>query len=158
MTAARSYKAVRSTFSARQELTRCAGTHFDPAMVRAFLQIALPRLLWSVGPLAFVVNVPFLRWLGEGGARIADAAAATTATATTAAGVTAVAVAVGGLPAATAATTPALAASAPSAVVQSGAAGSTPAPAAHERDQRARRSCRPGPRRLDGYAGTRGHQ
>ena len=98
MTAARSYKAVRSTFSARQELTRCAGTHFDPVMVRAFLQIALPRLLWSVGPLAFVVNVPFLRWLGEGGARLADAAAATTATATTAAGVTAVAVAVGGLP------------------------------------------------------------
>ena len=53
MTAARSYKAVRSTFSARAELTRCAGTHFDPGMVRAFLQIALPRLLWSVGPLAF---------------------------------------------------------------------------------------------------------
>jgi HD-GYP domain-containing protein (c-di-GMP phosphodiesterase class II) len=101
MTASRSYKAVRSTFSARQELTRCAGTHFDPAMVRAFLQIALPRLLWSVGPLAFVVNVPFLRWLGEGGARLADAAAATTASATTAAGVTAVAVAVGGLPPAT---------------------------------------------------------
>ena len=68
MTAARSYKAVRSTFSARQELTRCAGTHFDPVMVRAFLQIALPRLLWSVGPLAFAVNVPSLRWLGEGGA------------------------------------------------------------------------------------------
>jgi hypothetical protein len=28
------------------------GTHFDPVMVRAFLSIALPRLLWSVGPLA----------------------------------------------------------------------------------------------------------
>jgi HD domain len=98
MTAARSYKAVRSTFSARQELTRCAGSHFDPAMVRAFLQIALPRLLWSVGPLAFVVNMPFLRWVGEGGARVADVAAATTATAASAAGVTAVAVAVGALP------------------------------------------------------------
>ena len=30
-------------------------------MVRAFLAIALPRLLWSVGPLAFLVNVPFLQ-------------------------------------------------------------------------------------------------
>jgi hypothetical protein len=99
MTAARSYKAARSTLSARAELTRCAGSHFDPAMVRAFLQIALPRLLWSVGPLAFVVNAPFLRWLGEGGVRVIDAAAATTATATSAAGITAVAVAVGTLPA-----------------------------------------------------------
>jgi hypothetical protein len=98
MTAARSYKAVRSTFSARQELTRCAGSHFDPVMVRAFLQIALPRLLWSVGPLAFLVNVPFLRWIGEGGARVADVAAGTTATAASAAGVTAVALAVGALP------------------------------------------------------------
>jgi HD domain-containing protein len=99
MTAARSYQAARSTLSARAELTNCAGSHFDPAMVRAFLQIALPRLLWSVGPLAFVVNAPFLRWLGEGGVRVIDAAAATTATATSAAGITAVAVAVGTLPA-----------------------------------------------------------
>lgn len=106
MTAARSYKAVRSTFSARAELTRCAGTHFDPVMVRAFLQIALPRLLWSVGPLAFLVNVPFLRWLGEGGARVADVAAATTATASGAAGVTAVAVVVGALPAGAATASP----------------------------------------------------
>jgi hypothetical protein len=99
MTAARSYKAARSTLSARAELTRCAGSHFDPVMVRAFLRIALPRLLWSVGPLAFVVNAPFLRWLGQGGVRVIDAAAATTATATSAAGITAVAFAVGTLPA-----------------------------------------------------------
>jgi HD domain len=106
MTAARSYKAARSTLSARAELTHCAGTHFDPAMVRAFLQIALPRLLWSVGPLAFLVNAPFLRWLGEGGVRVIDAAAATTATATSAAGITAVAVAVGTLPAGAASAAP----------------------------------------------------
>ncbi|MFL6100556.1 MAG: HD-GYP domain-containing protein [Actinomycetales bacterium] len=106
MTAARSYKAVGSTFSARAELTHCAGTHFDPVMVRAFLRIALPRLLWSVGPLAFLVNVPFLRWLGQGTTRVADVAAATTATASGAAGLTAVAVVVGALPAGAAAASP----------------------------------------------------
>ena len=58
MTAARTYKAAVSAVAARAELTRCAGSQFDPAMVRAFLGIALPRLLWSVGPLAFFVNVP----------------------------------------------------------------------------------------------------
>jgi HD-GYP domain-containing protein (c-di-GMP phosphodiesterase class II) len=95
MTAARSYKAAVTAVAARAELTRCAGTHFDPAMVRAFLGIALPRLLWSVGPLAFFVNLPFLRWVGDGGARFAQASS----TAVNAAGVSAVVVASGTLPA-----------------------------------------------------------
>jgi hypothetical protein len=99
MTAARSYRAAVSAVAARAELTRCAGTHFDPAMVRAFLAIALPRLLWSVGPLAFCVNVPFLRWIGDGGVRIAQAASTTASGAANAAGVTAVVVATGALPA-----------------------------------------------------------
>ena len=98
MTAARSYKAAVTAVAARAELTRCAGTHFDPAMVRAFLAIALPRLLWSVGPLAFAVNVPFLRWIGDGGARFAEAASTTAVGAANAAGVTAVVVATGVLP------------------------------------------------------------
>jgi HD-GYP domain-containing protein (c-di-GMP phosphodiesterase class II) len=102
MTASRSYKSARSTLSARAELTKCAGTHFDPVMVRAFLQIALPRLLWSVGPLAFLVNAPFLRWVGEGGLRVGNAVGATTAATANVASVAAVAVAVG-----TAPTTPA---------------------------------------------------
>ncbi len=103
MTASRSYKSARSTLSARAELTRCAGSHFDPVMVRAFLGIALPRLLWSVGPLAFIVNVPFLQWLGEGGVRVA--AGATTG-AVNAAGVTAVVMAVGAAPTASASPIP----------------------------------------------------
>ncbi|MGN6611647.1 MAG: HD domain-containing phosphohydrolase [Angustibacter sp.] len=90
MTAARSYKAARTVLAARAELTRCAGTHFDPALVRCFLGIALPRLLWAVGPLAFLVNAPLLRWLGDGGARIVDLTGATAQAAVTTAGVSAV--------------------------------------------------------------------
>jgi HD-GYP domain-containing protein (c-di-GMP phosphodiesterase class II) len=105
MTASRSYKSARSTLTARAELTHCAGTHFDPVMVRAFLQIALPRLLWSVGPLAFLVNAPFLRWVGEGGLRVGNAVTATTVSAANVASVAAVAVAVGTAP--TTATAPA---------------------------------------------------
>ena len=40
MTAMRSYKAAMSPSNARKELTRCAGTQFDPAIVRAFLDIS----------------------------------------------------------------------------------------------------------------------
>jgi putative nucleotidyltransferase with HDIG domain len=94
MTAARSYKAAVTTIAARAELTRCAGSHFDPVMVRAFLRIALPRLVWTVGPLAFVVNAPYLAWLGQTGRGLGQVVTASTATAANAAGVAAVAVAV----------------------------------------------------------------
>lgn len=94
MTAARSYKAAVTTIAARAELTRCAGSHFDPVVVRAFLRIALPRLVWTVGPLAFVVNAPYLAWLGQTGRGLGQVVTASTATAANAAGVTAVAVAV----------------------------------------------------------------
>jgi putative nucleotidyltransferase with HDIG domain len=60
MTAARSYKRPMSTLKAREELTRCSGTHFDPLMVRAFLAISLPRLLWATGPLSFFVQLPVI--------------------------------------------------------------------------------------------------
>jgi HD domain len=107
MTAARSYKSARSTLSARAELINCAGSHFDPIMVRAFLGISLPRLLWSVGPLAFLVNVPSLQWLGTSGARIGDVVGATTSGAANAASVTAVALAISASPAAATTTAPA---------------------------------------------------
>jgi len=98
MTAARSYKSARSMSAARVELARCAGSHFDPVMVGAFLAISLPRLLWSVGPLAFMLNAPFLRWVGEGGGRLVDVAGSTVAGASQAAGAAAVAVAIGAVP------------------------------------------------------------
>ncbi len=93
MTASRSYKSPMTTAAARAELARCAGTHFDPNVVRAFLTIALPRLLWTMGPLTFLVNFPFLRWIPTASMRAADVAAAGVNTAAGAVGVTAVTVA-----------------------------------------------------------------
>ncbi len=43
MTAMRSYKSPMPATEARKELTRCAGTQFDPAIVRAFLNISIGR-------------------------------------------------------------------------------------------------------------------
>lgn len=67
MTAARAYKKAMATRDARAELARCAGSQFDPQLVRAFLAIPLPRLLWAGGPLAFLVQVPFLPLIQAGG-------------------------------------------------------------------------------------------
>ncbi|TAL13719.1 MAG: HD domain-containing protein, partial [Frankiales bacterium] len=69
MTAARPYKKAMATKAAREELARCAGTHFDPLMVRAFLAISLPRVLWAMGPLSFLLQLPFLRPLADAGVR-----------------------------------------------------------------------------------------
>ncbi len=57
MTSARSYKKPLSADLARQELTACAGTQFDPMMVRAFLQISLGRLQAVAGPWAWLANL-----------------------------------------------------------------------------------------------------
>ena len=89
LTATRSYQSPVSTRKARQELARCAGTQFDPAMVRAFLAISLPRLLWATGPLSLLAHLPWLRELQTVGAQ-ATAAAGSTALNT--AGITAVVV------------------------------------------------------------------
>ncbi|MCW2681265.1 MAG: domain/HD domain protein, partial [Frankiales bacterium] len=69
MTAARAYKKPMATKAAREELARCAGSHFDPVYVRAFLTISLPRLLWAMGPLSFLVQLPFLNTLAQAGSR-----------------------------------------------------------------------------------------
>lgn len=69
MTAARSYKKAMATRSARSELARCAGTHFDPMYVRAFLGVSLPRLIWAMGPLTFLLQLPFLRTFAQAGTR-----------------------------------------------------------------------------------------
>lgn len=74
MTSARPYKKALATRAAREELARCAGTHFDPVYVRAFLAISLPRLLWAIGPLSFVLQLPFLQPLVQSGARLGVAA------------------------------------------------------------------------------------
>ncbi|CAG4910478.1 HD-GYP domain-containing protein [Acidithrix sp. C25] len=62
MTAARSYKRPMSILEARQEVVRCAGTHFDPDVVRAFLNISIGRLRFMSGPAAWIAQLPFLGW------------------------------------------------------------------------------------------------
>ena len=65
MTAARSYKSALSPAAARKELTRCAGTQFDPAIVRAFLDISVGRQRLIIGPLAWLFDVPIISQIGN---------------------------------------------------------------------------------------------
>jgi hypothetical protein len=88
MTAARSYKRPMAARSAREELARCAGTQFDPVMVRAFLSISVPRLVWVSGPASFVLHLPYLWRLqraGDAAIGVASQAAAAGAVVTVAA-------------------------------------------------------------------------
>jgi len=84
MTAVRAYKKAQSASAARKELTRCAGSHFDPTIVRAFLNISIGRLRWVTGPLAWVAQVPFVGWvprLAEGAAAVGGQAVGVVGTA-----------------------------------------------------------------------------
>ena len=73
MTAARPYKKTMSAVAAREELVRNAGTQFDPAVCRAFLNISLGRLWRGLGLAAFLGQLPLLapftgtltRWGGQ---------------------------------------------------------------------------------------------
>ena len=58
MTTSRTYKRALNPANARKELAACAGTQFDPAMVRAFLNISLGRLRLAMGPLALLSTLP----------------------------------------------------------------------------------------------------
>ena len=60
MTSPRPYSRPVSPDAARAELAACAGTHFDPVVVRAFLNISLGRLRKAMGPVAWFAQVPFL--------------------------------------------------------------------------------------------------
>ena len=60
MTAVRGYKATMSPKAARAELAACAGSHFDPKVVRAFLDVSLGRLRPVAGPLAWLGSLPFV--------------------------------------------------------------------------------------------------
>jgi HD-GYP domain-containing protein (c-di-GMP phosphodiesterase class II) len=68
MTALRSYRAPLDVRQAREELVRCSGTDFDPAVVRALLQVSFSRLRRTVGPLAWLLQLPLaLRAASAGG-------------------------------------------------------------------------------------------
>jgi hypothetical protein len=91
MTAVRPYKRAMAAAAGRAELARCAGSHFDPAIVRAFLNIGLPRMLYGIGPISFLFHFPFLGRLPEAGLSLMSVASQ--AAAPVAAGLTAGAVA-----------------------------------------------------------------
>lgn len=58
MTSSRSYKKPVSVDEARAELVRCAGTQFDPDVVRAFLSIDLRELRKVIGVFALLAPIP----------------------------------------------------------------------------------------------------
>ena len=91
MTAARSYKKPISAASAREELARCAGTQFDPDVVRAFLNVGVGKVRRSMWPLSWALQVPFL-----GSAVAAPVSQAVTASVLTLATATGITVATGG--------------------------------------------------------------
>ncbi|NNF88739.1 MAG: tandem-95 repeat protein [Acidimicrobiia bacterium] len=92
MTSVRSYKEARPASEAREELARCAGSQFDPVVVRAFLNISLGRQRWVAGPLSWLAQVPFFQSALQGATTLAQNAAVTAQTglAATAIGATAV--------------------------------------------------------------------
>ena len=86
MTAVRSYKSASSPADARNELTRCAGTQFDPVVVRAFLNVSLGRLRWIIGPVSWLFDFPFVSQIGNLGRVALLATQSTALTGTLAAG------------------------------------------------------------------------
>ena len=60
LTSTRSYRAGGSAEAARRELTRCAGTQFDPTIVRALLGISVRFRGLVSGPLSWLAHVPVL--------------------------------------------------------------------------------------------------
>lgn len=60
MTAIRSYKPAMTPQDARAELQACAGTHFDPTVVRAFLDVSIGRVRVVAGPVAWLGSLPFV--------------------------------------------------------------------------------------------------
>jgi putative nucleotidyltransferase with HDIG domain len=71
ITAARSYKKPMTIQEARLEITRCAGSQFDPEIVRSFLQISIGDLRKAMGPLSWLAQLAIF-------GRIAAAPAAST--------------------------------------------------------------------------------
>ena len=88
ITSARSYKEASAVAAARAEIARCAGTQFDPHVVRAFLNVSLGRMRLVMGPLSLLAHAPLLARLPLTPA-MGTLAGAFTVAATSAAGVVA---------------------------------------------------------------------
>src|SRR5207302_2397541 len=70
MTSPRPYSKPMSPAAAREELASCAGTHFDPQVVRALLNVSLGRLRGAMGPVALFAQVPLLAAMPQLGAAL----------------------------------------------------------------------------------------
>jgi hypothetical protein len=93
MTALRTYNRPMSPARAREELTRCAGKHFDPRVVRSFLSISVGRLRWTIGAAAWLAQLPFLGVPARAGAQLVTSAVGTELTMAPVVGVLAISVA-----------------------------------------------------------------
>jgi hypothetical protein len=71
MTTVRSYKSALSPNAARAELAACAGSQFDPRVVRAFLDVSIGRLRPVAGPLAWLGSLPFVGSIPQLGQTVA---------------------------------------------------------------------------------------
>ncbi len=57
ITSLRSYKKATPASAARAELARCAGSQFDPDVVRAFMNVSLGSLRRVMGPLSWLAHL-----------------------------------------------------------------------------------------------------
>jgi HD domain len=60
ITSKRSYKESSSAVEGREEIARCSATQFDPALVRAFVNISLGRMRLVMGPVSWLTHAPLL--------------------------------------------------------------------------------------------------
>jgi HD-GYP domain-containing protein (c-di-GMP phosphodiesterase class II) len=65
MTSGRSYQKAKTPAAARAEIAAMAGSQFDPAVVRALMNVSLGKLRWSTGPLAMLAELPLIRGLPD---------------------------------------------------------------------------------------------
>ncbi|HUV10718.1 MAG TPA: HD domain-containing phosphohydrolase [Acidimicrobiia bacterium] len=75
MTAVRSYNRPKSPVEARRELRSCAGSHFDPVVVRGFMNVSIGKLRWTAGLAAWLAQIPFLGVPMRAGAQMVTSAA-----------------------------------------------------------------------------------
>lgn len=76
MTAVRSYKKAMSVRDARAELVDSAGSHFDPKVVRTFLDISIGKLRWTMGLVATLAELPLIGFLPRAATIAGNAATA----------------------------------------------------------------------------------
>ncbi len=67
MTSKRTYKEPLAPEDARAEILRCAGSQFDPVVVKAFLNVGVRRLGLKASPLAWLGQLAGVDWTAFGG-------------------------------------------------------------------------------------------